>query len=142
MRVTKFHWILLAFALSSLTGAEEPAPRLTVEPAVFNFGRIVRGPDSVEGRFTLRNDGAAPLRIERVRNCCGVTVKLEREDIQPGEAVSLSFTFSLTDRRGPQRKTLYLHTNDPAAPVTQLLVVGMIAEPPAPVPAPIVATPP
>ncbi len=46
--------------------AAEVLPRLVLIPGVVDFGTIRKSAGKVEARFTLRNDGQAPLRIQRI----------------------------------------------------------------------------
>jgi hypothetical protein len=53
-------------SLRATPAAAEGVPRLVVSPPVVDFGTIRRAGGKVEATFTLRNDGRAPLRIQRI----------------------------------------------------------------------------
>lgn len=72
-------WMLVGFALAWLTVtgsilwalmaapvAAEGLPRLVISPTVVDFGTIQKSGGKVEATFSLRNDGRAPLRIQRI----------------------------------------------------------------------------
>ena len=44
----------------------EMLPRLVLIPGVVDFGTIRKSAGKAEATFTLRNDGQAPLRIQRI----------------------------------------------------------------------------
>lgn len=46
--------------------AAQGLPRLVISPSVVDFGTIRKSGGKVEATFTLRNDGRAPLRIQRI----------------------------------------------------------------------------
>ncbi|MBI4537426.1 MAG: DUF1573 domain-containing protein [candidate division NC10 bacterium] len=46
--------------------AAQGIPRLVVTPQVIDVGTIRKSGGKVEAKFTLRNEGQAPLRIQRI----------------------------------------------------------------------------
>jgi hypothetical protein len=56
----------LAWILTTGPAAAEGLPRLVVSPPAVDFGTIRKTGGKVEATFTLRNDGRAPLRIQRI----------------------------------------------------------------------------
>ncbi len=56
----------LAWTGQAVPAAAQALPRLVVIPGAVDFGTIRRGGGKVEATFTLRNDGRAPLRIQRI----------------------------------------------------------------------------
>ncbi len=85
--------------------------------------------------FVLRNSGDEQLRIDEVKPACGCTVaELASQTLGPGGSVKLKVTLSLKDRRGPQRKSVVVHSNDPKTPALTLWLRGKAF-------APVLATP-
>lgn len=56
----------LAWGLRGAPAAAEGLLRLVVSPTVVDFGTIRKSGGKVEATFTLRNEGRAPLRIQRI----------------------------------------------------------------------------
>lgn len=104
-----------------LAGASE-LPRLVCDPA-WDVGAI---PNNVKLArvMLLRNAGGAPLVIRRVRVCCGVAASLSTNVVPPGGMASLRLELDPAGRTGPLRKSVYLVSNDPAAPYFQLHLTG------------------
>jgi len=102
------------------------SPKIMVDRENFNFGRIYQG-EKVAHTFRFQNAGDAPLNIQKVRTSCGCTAALlSTEVIPPGETGEVSATFDSARFRGNVIKTIYLYTDDPLKPVTQLFLRGNI----------------
>ena len=73
----------------------------------------------IEAHFTFRNVGAAPVTIRTLRSSCGcTTAHLEKKTYAPGEAGEVVARFFFGDRKGAQRKTIEVRTDDaPTEPV-------------------------
>ena len=56
----------LAWTLRAAPAAMQGLPRLVVTPPVVDFGTIRKSGGKVEATFTLRNEGQAALRIQRI----------------------------------------------------------------------------
>jgi len=57
-------WLALGTRVAPV--AAQGLPRLIITPASVDFGTIRKSGGKVEATFTLRNDGRAPLRIQRI----------------------------------------------------------------------------
>lgn len=103
--------------------AAEPAPSVLVIPAPqFEAGTVTNS--FLTHAFTLRNAGAAPLVITRIRACCGATCQLAATNLPPAATTELQVRLDLAGRSGAFRKTIYLHTSDPVHPITALRLTG------------------
>lgn len=99
------------------------APRIVVTPASYDFGQVP--PDRVsEASFTVTNAGTAPLIIESITTSCGCTqASISSQTIPPGESAQLDVTFDPLvhpDATGPMFRVVYLASNDPEQPETQI----------------------
>ena len=104
---------------------KEPAPKITFEQVILDFGEVGPGTRSVkELKFT--NTGDAPLKIEKVEQCCGVTTKLDKRELAPGENGTLKVNLTALARTGLMRRELDVLTNDPAKPKTTLGIKAKI----------------
>jgi len=98
---------------------DEPAgPRVTIEPATYDFGRVKFG-DVPEHVFVVKNLGDQDLEIKNVSTSCACTKgEIEVSSIAPGEQADLLVSFDPaihgddTDI-GQLTRTIYISTNDP-----------------------------
>ena len=107
--------------------ANEPAPKITFEKIIHDFGEVgPRTSRSCEFKFTNTGDGL--LKIERIKpSCVGCTVaKLSTREYAPGESGALKVTYNSSSRPGPERKHVYVYSNDKARPSVRLTVKAKI----------------
>jgi hypothetical protein len=80
--------------------------------------------------FKYENKGKTTVNITNVRSSCGCTVaSLKKTDVQPGEKGEVTATFNIGGRTGVQQKTVTVETDDPKAPVTNLVLQATIPQP-------------
>ncbi len=109
-------------ALAALVSAQETGgPRTIVPGSVFDSGRVARG-DVIEHAFEIRNEGDAPLKIERVKPTCGCTVASYDEVIAAGKSGMLRAKVDTAEFRGPIAKSIRVFTNDASNPELTLVV--------------------
>jgi hypothetical protein len=113
---------ILALAIL-VAGQAAEVPRISSPQPEFNFG-AVDNTRTVEHAFEIRNDGQAPLVIGDIRTCCGGSGRISATNIPPGSNACLTASLSLRGRKGPQRKTVYVASNDPAQPYYQVWLTG------------------
>lgn len=69
--------------------------------------------ESLEVHFTFRNAGTVPVTIKSLRASCGCTTPhLEKETYAPGETGEVVARFVFGSRKGPQRKTIEVRTDE------------------------------
>ena len=97
-----------------------PAPMLVCEEATYDLGQADSLRD-IEHTFVLKNQGAATIAVQQVRSGCGCT-KAEAADktVAPGGTTKVAVHMSLRGRSGPQRFSVYVHSNDPQRPILSL----------------------
>jgi len=106
---------------------------------VHDFG-VVEDTATVSHVFMLRNAGDEMLSISGVTTCCGGSVnfaniesqtsdaKLRTScEIAPGESAALTLSLVLKGRSGPQEKSFYVASDDPAQPFHRLCLKGHVA---------------
>ncbi len=131
--IAKVSWVPLGAALLiglTLAGCRPAAPRIVVEPAVKNLGERPQEPLALT--YTVRNEGTAPLIIEKVSTSCGCTKAwVDREKISPGESATLQVTLDPTedDLYGDLLRVIYLRSNDPQNPEVQVEFRVLIRKP-------------
>ncbi len=107
--------------------SSEPAPPAAVPSApVLGFERLIEPLgavyDAVEYkvRFPFVNRGDAELVIGEVQVTCGcTTTQLDRRNFGPGEGSEIEIVYKPAGR-GPVRRTVHVHSNDPQHPVLDL----------------------
>jgi hypothetical protein len=122
-----------AASAAAVTSAPSPtpapgrAPRIAVEPARFDFGRVLAD-HTLSKQFSIRNFGSADLVIERVSTTCGCTAALMvSKVVKPGGRASLRVTFDTTSLTGKVARSVLIRSNDPAREVLELTLEATVA---------------
>ena len=129
--------LLLAGAVTAT--AEEPAaaaaprgPRISVDPAVFDFGKAQQE-KTLEKEFTVRNLGNEDLVIESVSTTCGCTVAEGYSKlIKPGASTPLRVKLQTRNSFGRLSRSVLIKSNDPSGRPLELKVEATVErQPPA-----------
>jgi hypothetical protein len=116
--------LVLCMGVVGLAAPASP-PQIVCDATMYDFGeRVDIRP--VTHVFTIRNAGGSPLDIRRVRACCGATARMGAMLIPPGSNTTLTISLWLNGRRGNQRKSFYVSSNDPQTPNLQLVFIGTV----------------
>ena len=111
---------VLASALVSFAG-----PSLRFSCAECDFGDL--GPvETSERTVKVENTGPVPVRIVRVRTCCGAKASMSADEIPPSAAAELRVSVTTGASPGPFRKTITVVSDDPGRPVFSLALVGSV----------------
>ena len=107
-----------AAAPAAAPAAPAAGPRLVVEPASWDFGKVVSSTGErlrdVSKEFTLRNSGSEDLVIESVTTTCGCTLVGEYDKVvKPGRSTALQVKINLPKLEGPIEKAVLVRSNDP-----------------------------
>lgn len=105
----------------------QPVPKIALEKVVYDFGEI--GTDSTnQAKFTFENAGTAPLKIVRVKSCCGVSTSGVKagQVYEPGEKGALKLVYRAGSHPGEMNRKLYLQSNDPERDVVTLTLKAKI----------------
>lgn len=106
--------------------AKEPAPKISFEKTVHDFGEIDPGTKN-KGEFKFTNTGNAPLKINKIKSTCRCTASsLARKNYRPGESGTIKVTYSASTKPGQDTKYLYVPSNDPENPNVKLAVKAKI----------------
>jgi hypothetical protein len=104
-------------------------PKLAFDPGcLIDLGDQYSGQQIVR-TVLLRNTGSEPLRLFSVEPSCGCTaVLLERNDstIAPSDSEHLVIMYTLENRTGAASKAVVITSNDPAAPLSTIVISGFI----------------
>jgi Protein of unknown function (DUF1573) len=123
-----------AFAAVVLLAAAGPAgsgkPKAVFKATAHDFGQIKQG-DVVSHEFIFKNEGDAPLVVEKVETTCGCTAALVSEKtIGPGKEGRIKATFDTRGYAGRMSRYLYIVSNDAENPRRELSVSADIQVPP------------
>ena len=114
---------------TNLAAGTAAQPRLVCSDPNFDFGRVI-GSNDVSHAFKIANEGDAPLKITRIHVGCGCTdAKMGTDTIAAHSSTELTILFKTAGRVGPQRKSIYVHSNDPQSPILRFEMSGDIVVP-------------
>ncbi|MFC1497397.1 DUF1573 domain-containing protein [Verrucomicrobiota bacterium] len=116
-----FSLLLLVCGISFI----HAAPEITCDDLIYDFGKV-KNNKPIKHTFIIRNSGNAPLKIGRVRACCGGKAKIGANSIAPGTNTTFMISLSLVGRKGELNKSFYIASNDPKCPYYQLKLRGMV----------------
>ena len=103
------------------------SPVLSIDAPRLDFSRIEAMANPTNAMEVV-NTGDSPLVIHRVRACCGAKACVSATRVEPGESATLTVSLGHMAKPGPFRKKVTLYTNDPAAPVVEIPIVGEVVE--------------
>ena len=102
--------------------AASNAPKIEVASKLHDFGTATEG-DKLKHVFQIKNTGSGALILDRVTTSCGCTAAvIKNKEVAPGGTGEIEVTFDTTARRGANRKSITVLSNDPSSPRTQLEV--------------------
>jgi hypothetical protein len=117
--------LLAALATTGPAWADDKpaaAPRISVEPEGFDFGKALPG-KSLRKEFTLRNFGDAELVIEGVTTTCGCTAAISAKTrLEAGGSTQLTVTLETRSYSGKMERQVLVRSNDPKTPLLTVRV--------------------
>ncbi len=108
--------------------AERTGKRSSIvfEELRYDFGEILHG-DKVQHDFVFTNQGEKDLEIKNVRVSCGCTKpSYPFLAIPPGGEGKIGVTYNSVGKKGYQRPTIRVFTNDPDQPEVVLRLTGRV----------------
>jgi hypothetical protein len=132
-RTLRPSWAVIAAAallLASAALAQAQKPRAVFKETAHDFGKVKQG-DVVTWEFAFKNDGGAPLVIEKIETTCGCTAALASDKkIGPGKEGKIKATFDTRGYSGRLTRYIYLVSNDGENTRRELSLVADIQVPP------------
>lgn len=108
----KIYSLILFFAFTLLTFAQQKQPNISFETESYNFGKINETKGAVQYVFNFTNTGSEPLIIQNVQPSCGCTTpEWSREPVVPGGKGFIKATFNPAGRPGPFNKSINVTSN-------------------------------
>jgi hypothetical protein len=105
------------------------APRIAVEPTVFDFGRAQQE-KTLEKEFTVRNLGNEDLVIENVSTTCGCTVaEGYSKVIKPGASTPMRVKLQTRTNVGRLSRSVLIKSNDPSGRPLELKIEATVERP-------------
>jgi hypothetical protein len=114
-----------AFAMPSVTSNR---PNTAFSEARFDFGEVLSGV-MVEHEFALRNEGSAPVVIEKVSMTPPLLVTQMPHAVPPGGEGKIHFKLDTTSLEGKFDGAILFSLNDPALPQSGLAFSGFVIPP-------------
>jgi len=104
-------------------------PKVTlVGGSTFDFGQMDRHAEG-EHVFQIRNDGSAPLRLEKGQTTCKCTMsEMKDGDLQPGEIAPIRLNWTAKTGDFEFSQSAEIKTSDPRQPLVRLHVFGKIID--------------
>ncbi len=107
----KKYGILMVCLVFSLAAMSQKAV-INFEKKTFDFGKVNEDDGKITTVFAFKNEGNAPLVVNRVQASCGCTTPTwTKEPIEPGKTGSITVTYNPTGRPGVFTKTITVYSN-------------------------------
>ncbi len=88
-------------------------PHIKIEEMKYDFGNIKEG-KLVTHEFKVKNIGTENLKLIKINTSCGCTAVLTKKtNIAPKDSTYFRIEFNTYRRIGPQKKHIYVFSNDP-----------------------------
>jgi len=122
--------VMLAFVLSPAFGQGAAKPAMKLSSTKWDFGRIEAGQTPTK-IIEIHNTGTAELKITRIRSSCTSCLghMSGARTIAPGKTGKITLSFLSKGLIGPQSKTIYIHSNDPAHAFLKVAISGTVTQP-------------
>ncbi|MFQ5665786.1 MAG: DUF1573 domain-containing protein [Candidatus Binatia bacterium] len=109
-------------------------PKIVFQETTYDFGHTERG-TTVRHTYVFRNAGGRDLSIDNVQASCACTAAAAPvRPVGAGGIGRVTATLDTSNGFGPTTRTITVYSNDPAQPVTTLVLHGSIDAPVAAVP--------
>lgn len=133
------HWklrsrilVLGGLVLVLAASAFAAKPKIVFPTDTKNFGKLKQGTEAAY-EFIFRNDGDALLTIRNVETSCGCTAALVSDKtVEPGKSGKIKVIFNTLGYAGEVTKYIFVDSDDPATPRTQLKITAAVDVPPQP----------
>lgn len=87
------------------------------------------GGSSITNEFILTNRGDEPVKVSKIKTCCGVSSTIAPMEILPGSNAVCKAVFTTRNRYGKQDKQILVASNDKKHPYYELKMMGTLRKP-------------
>jgi len=112
-------------ATAAAAQLDGPAPKITFENVVHDFGEVSGGKTST-AEFKFTNTGEGQLKITEVKRCCGLVTKLDKTEYAPGESGALKVSYRASQKTSTFNKQIHVISNDRQNPDISLTVKAKV----------------
>jgi uncharacterized protein DUF1573 len=105
--------------------AASAAPKAVFPQARFEFGQVMSGA-VVERDFIVKNNGSAPLVIQKVAMTTPLLVTRQTHEVAPGAQGTIHLKLDTASLAGNFKGTIVVFLNDPALPEAPLAFEGTV----------------
>ena len=105
----------------------EGGPRITFEETVYDFGEVSSS-RKYTGKFKFSNTGSGILKITDVKKCCGAVVKLDKEELEPGQNGTLKVEYTTNPRSTSMARLIRVYSNDKTNPKVELTIKAKVVQ--------------
>jgi len=117
--------IAVASSFVIAVSAAAEAPKAVFTEARFEFGQVMSGA-VVERDFVVKNEGSAPLMIQKVAMTTPLLVTRQTQEVAPGAEGTIHFKLDTANLAGKFQGSIVVFLNDPALPQAPLAFEGTI----------------
>jgi len=115
-------FLCAALAQETKKDAAAKGPRIVVEPAQFDFGKVVQN-KTLQKEFSIRNFGSEDLVIENVSTTCGCTAALLADKVvKPGSTTPLRVSLETRTYTGKVERKVLIRSNDTGTGLAEIKV--------------------
>ena len=113
------------FAAIAMASGAFAAPGLLFAPETCDFGEM--GPvETAERTIVVSNACPVPVKIVRVRACCGAKASISSDELPPSASAELKVSVTTGARPGPFNKTVTVVSDGSGRPLFSLPLVGSV----------------
>lgn len=120
--------VWLVMVLAAVRAVAESGPSAAVSEPDFRFSQVVSGA-VVQHEYALKNNGSAPLRVEKARMTFPLRATQMPAIVLPGEEAVLRFQLETAQLDGLFQGEIVVITDDPANSETRLTFQGDVIPP-------------
>jgi hypothetical protein len=113
--------------LTTGSGGKGRSPRITFEKSVYDFGEVGVNTTRTD-QIGFSNTGEALLKITHIEGCCGVSVKLDKTELEPGETGVLEMEWTAKPVPTTMMWRIVVQSNDRANPKVTLPMMAKLVQ--------------
>lgn len=118
------YWTLCLGVTLFIASQASAQPQITTPDPIYQFGSALNT-ETITNDFVIQNEGDDTLVIQGVQTSCGCSAaEPDQNRLEPGESTTITASFDLENRSGPQTTSFTVRSNDPRTPALRLQFRG------------------